>query len=358
VLTNHGCVNKKNSEKEIVDLSYSINPYGMPEQVQEALKESCFHVTEYPEIDSYQLRALLAKRNGIAEKNIQLGNGASELIYALCRVLDSSRKVLIIEPTFTEYGAAAAAAGIEIEHYLVKVKNRFRFAESDCVNVVDMLSEEYSAVFICNPNNPTATIMTENNLIKLLETCKKHDIKLIVDECFWELSDYGNSTGAIALVNKYDNLVVLRAFTKSFAMPGVRLGYLVCGDSEWMGKMKGALPPWNISVMAQMSGVAALTENEEYSVDSYLEQSIAFIVSERKKIVEKLKSCEAVKEIYDSCVNFIFVCAEVEFYRRLCAEGVVVRKCDDFYGLDEKYYRIAVGTKVQNEKLILLLEEF
>lgn len=353
MLLSHGCAHKVNMEEHFVDLSYSINPMGMPAHVMKALMDSCHAVNRYPETDAGQLRKMIAGRYSLPEEYIQTGNGASELIYALCRMLEQDKKVLIIEPTFTEYEAAARAAGLKIKHYKQEVKSRFNLPN----DVIRCVAEDISAVFLCNPNNPTGTYVQAEELLLLLKECKKRNVKLIVDECFFELSDYGNTSGAIGMVEKYDNLVVLKAFTKCFAMPGVRLGYLVCSDRNFVGQLKSSLPPWNLSIMAQVSGIAALTENGDYSVDRYFELSREFIRSQREKMIKKLRQCKAVNTVYDSCVNFILIKAEPGLYERLLKQSAAIRNCDDFYGLDESFFRVAVGTAEQNNRLMELLCE-
>ncbi|MGN1074024.1 MAG: aminotransferase class I/II-fold pyridoxal phosphate-dependent enzyme, partial [Eubacteriales bacterium] len=208
-----------------LDFSANINPCGMPEAVRQALIRAAADCTAYPDPYCTALREKIAAAERVPESCVLCGNGAAELIYQYAYALPKDRPALIAAPSFCEYEQALCAAGIAAEHYLLREEDGFRLTG-------DFLRTDFSrygAVFLCSPNNPTG-ITAEPALIR---AAAASGVRLFCDFCFLDLTETPEKYDIPALIRDYPNLTVLRAFTKSYAMAGVRLGYMLCGDAAF-----------------------------------------------------------------------------------------------------------------------------
>lgn len=326
------------------DFSVSVNPLGAPRCVRRALRNSLSHLAQYPDPYCRDLISALSLREKVAPEEILCGNGASELIYAYCRAAHPKR-TLIVRPAFAGYEAALRAVGCEVSGYTLKKETDFVLDDGllECAE-----QTRPDAVFLCSPNNPTGRLIDPERLRAVLRFCGERGIRLFVDECFSDLADAGNAL--TPLLSENPHLFLLRSFTKSFALAGLRLGYGLCADKELLARAAETTGPWNVSVPAQMAGVAALRDEES------LEKARTAIRRERARLYEALS--QRCSYVCPSDANFLLFQEKPGLYEALLRRGILVRACGNFPGLDETWYRAAVLDRKANSALIHELRRF
>lgn len=322
------------------DFSINVNPLGMPQASIEAACQGIRLSGRYPDEKGEALCKALAKKEGVAKENILLGNGAAELIYALCHSL-RPQKALAPAPCFMEYESAILAAGGKMTYYPLAEEKDFDLEEG----FLSAITEETEIVFLCSPGNPTGRLIEQQLLWKIALKCERMGIWLCVDECFLP---FMRAEKELSMIGKQQlsHLVVLRAFTKVYGMPGLRLGYACLSSKMLLDKMKASMQPWNTSVPAQMAGIAALQEDE-----SYLEKTRKLIDEEKKYLLNELSKGLAEKVI-PSEANFILFKGRADLQKLLLKEKVLIRDCSNFENLAEGYFRIGIRTHEENAELI------
>ena len=254
------------------------------------------------------------------------------------------QKALVIAPSFSEYEEALRSVGAEVEYYYLCEEDNFQIRE----DYVDKLSEEIDMIFLCNPNNPTGQTIDRDMLIKILDRCKKQNIVVILDECFLEFLDEPNRYEMSDLRGEYPNLLIIKAFTKIFSMPGLRLGYAISSNQDILEEMSWKLQQWNVSVPAQMAGVAALEKPKEY-----IRQTREYVSGQREYMRNIMKMMGYV--VFASKANYLFFKGRPGLEKEALEAGFLIRDCQNYEGLSEGFYRIAVRTKEENERLITWL---
>lgn len=326
-----------------LDFSVNINPLGMPSGSIKAAKEGVLlSAVHYPDTHSRTLCGALAKCYGISGEQIVTGNGAAELLFALCQFL-RPKKGLVLAPSFLGY--EEALKGVGAETVVWKLQETMDFAVTE--NIIDAINGTEEIIFLCNPNNPTGILVEEELLFRIARRCEETNTWLCIDECFLPFLGQSEEQKRTMLKNleRYPHSIVLRAFTKIYGMPGLRLGYVCSARGELLQGIRRVLQPWNVSIPAQMAGIAALRDNE------YLEKTFRMILEERKFLISELTD-GLVSKIYPSAANFLFFYAQKGLKEQLLEEGILIRGCGDFRNLSEEYYRIAVKTHQENEELI------
>lgn len=322
-----------------VDFSVNVNPLGMPERVREALLCAVDHSGTYPEPGNHTLGRAIGHSKGVPEQWIVCGNGASELLMAVVHALRPRRTVIPV-PSFYGYEHAVAAAGGETVFYPLREQRQFSYDS----NLYEVLTPETELLFLANPNNPTGRLTDPGFLRELFAYCKRQKIRVVLDECFLELCGEEGRYSFLPNLGKFPNLMVLRAFTKTYAIPGVRLGYLACSDRAMTDCVRAQLPEWNLSLFAQRAGLAALGEQE------YLARSVALIGRERKRLAEGVRGCGI--QVYEGSACFLLLKSRLPLYQGLLQKGILIRDCANFRGLGESFYRIAVRGEADNQKLL------
>lgn len=331
-----------------LDFSVNGNPLGMPDAAAQALREAAAHVGEYPDITAAALTEAVSRMlsgecgREIPEEYLLFGNGASELFLAIVRAF-SPEQIVIPVPSFYGYEYAAEAAGSHIEYVYLPEETGFCPGQE----LLQALTEETDLLFLTNPNNPTGQLMNTEYLHQLLEHCRQQGIIVVLDECFVEFceTDREQPKSMLGETWQYENLLLVRAFTKSFAMPGVRLGYLVCSNAELREKIRRQLPEWNLSVFAQRAGIACAEQAE-----IHLQNTVEYVKTERaylRKGLEKLGI-----RVVSGEADFLLLYTTQPIYDRLLAKGILIRNCENFRGLGAGYYRIAVKKHEENEVLL------
>jgi threonine-phosphate decarboxylase len=323
------------------DFSVNINPLGMPEAIRETL---CRHMAEYetyPDTKYRALREAIADMEGIPPEQVICGNGAADLIYKLC-LSQKPKNILVCAPTFSEYERAALLAGASVSYYTLEEDRGFIPQEG----MLDHITPGTDMVFLCSPNNPTGRLIHIEFIEKVVKKAREAKSLLVLDECFL---DFTSGSSAKHLMEEYKNLVILKAFTKIYAMAGLRLGYLICADREFLEKTDGFGQCWSVSSPAQYAGIAAC------SLDSFIEKTRRLVSTERAYLSEGLKNLGI--RVFESDANFILLKCQLPLKKLLIEKGILIRSCDNFRGLDTRFYRVAVKTRQANEALLSALKE-
>ena len=325
-----------------LDFSVNINPLGPPEEVQKILREGISLVDRYPDPYHEKLREELAAFFGLHKEEVVPGNGVSELLMALCHAL-SPRVAMVLSPGFSgyEYALRGACAHCKILYHTLSEEEGFTLKED---LLLRLKKERPEVLFLADPNNPNGRLIDGGLLKEILKVCEGQETVLVLDESFKPLTGAEKKLSAAYRVKDHKNLIVLRAFTKSFAIPGIRLGYALC-RSKLAELIKGHLPEWNLSVLAQVAGEECLKHLD------HVEKASKLIRRERGYLRAELLK-RGLKP-YPSDANYIlFYCAHEDLGEKLIRRGILVRDCADYRSLKEGYYRVAVKKHEENEKLI------
>lgn len=326
-----------------LDYSVNVNALGVPKSVTEALHHAMDCCMQYPDLKQEEIRDAIAQYEKRDSKEILCGNGASELFVAIEHAIKPKKAVIPI-PSFYGYVHAANTEDTKIIYYPMKEEDSFLLDQ----RILEALTQEVDLLYLANPNNPTGQTVSLALLEQILWHCKRHNIYVVLDECFLPFCSQEIMVQQFFRNHYFTNVIRVRAFTKTFSIPGVRLGYLICEDERLLGAIKQQLPEWNLSVFAQKAGVAAARER------TFLEESRNLIAKERTWLEGKL--LELGFSVYPSETNFILFQSKEPLYERLCRQGILIRDCSNFLGLGRGYYRIAVKTREENERLMEALQ--
>lgn len=322
--------------RNILDFSTNINPLGTPENIKSAIVNSIDDVYSYPDMYCSRLRKKIAEKYNIDREYVVCGNGAADIIYRFASALNP-KKALIVSPTFSEYQEALENVGCDVTHYVLGYD---LMLDKDVLNYID---SDISAVFICNPNNPTGMVADSDIIDKLIELTFEKDIKLFVDECFLDFTKFGQNS-VVDKVERFDNIFVLKSFTKMYAMAGVRLGYGITSDLELIDSMYSATPPWSVSTVAQNCGIAS------FVLDDFVDKTIKLIDKEKQFLYNGLEMLDI--HYFKSDANFILFKSVPGLKNKLLKQGILIRDCSDYVGLERGFYRISVKTRKENEILL------
>jgi len=330
------------NHKNMLDFSANINMLGIPKGVVLAACEGVALSQHYPDPQCVNLRQALSEQEQIPMEQIICGNGAAELIISLV-LAKRPKKALLPVPSFHEYEQALHIVDCKILHHYLKEIDSFLLQEE----FLKEIKADVDIIFLCNPNNPTGTLIEPEFMEKILRKCEEQDVLLVVDECFIDFTEESKDYSIKSQCKSTKNLFILKAFTKLYAMPGLRLGYGLCSNLELLQKMKEVSQPWSVSIPAQMAGVAALKET------NYVKQSKELLGKERAYLIHEFEKLNM--KTYASKANYIFFHAGSGLYERCYALGILIRNCSNYEGLGEGYYRIAVRTHEENRQLIDVL---
>lgn len=329
----------------ILDFSANINPLGPPLSIRENWVDFFQGIWQYPDPHTVSLKQKLAEREGILAEQILIGNGGAEIISLIGRLL-AGKKVLIVEPAFSEYEKACQINDCDISY--------FQLAEGWEIDL-DALKRELSqvdAVFFCNPNNPTGLYYPLKTILPILIECKKHNCFLIIDEAF---HDFVIEYEPLApLLKDYQHLILLRSLTKMFAIPGLRLGYAMASN-EIIAKLSEYQSHWSVNSVALAVGNLCVAE------ENYIENTVQFIRAEREKLVAFYEKNDF--EVSPSKVNFYLLrdsqlVDQYPLFQFLLQKGIVPRHTFNFPGLQGRWLRFAIRGKEENEQLMEAMQEW
>ncbi len=329
---------------DALDFSANTSPLGLPAGVREAVIASLDSADRYPDPKCRALRNALAERHHVPADWIRCGNGAADLIDRAIFALRPKR-AMILAPTFGEYADALRRFGCTVTEYPLFATEEFRVTE----RILDALTPDLDLVILCEPNNPTGITTDRGLLERILAVCRQRGIFMMVDECFNAFLDEPDAHSLISELPG-GGLLILRAFTKFYGMAGLRLGYCLCADTEFLRRVDEAGQPWPVSTIAQAAGIAALRETE------YAAALRKLIREERPKLAEGLRALGC--DVLPGEANYLlFRCESTDLEEKLKEKGILIRSCWNYTGLDASWHRTAVRGTDDNRRLLTALKE-
>ena len=338
------------ASSDILDFSSNINPLGIAPELKSLLTVNIDNLINYPDPVSQNLRKNISLYLKVPWDQIIVGNGASEIIYLVLGTLQPKR-ILLCAPTFSEYGQAATRARVAVDYYPLLETAEFK------LNMDSFASQAkaYDCVLLCNPNNPTSGLIGRDEITYLLNVTKDSGTMVIIDEAFIELTIDGNYNSVVDLVAQYDQLFIIRAFTKILAVPGLRLGYGI-GSQAVIEQLWAQKLPWSVNLLAD-------------SIGEYLAQAEAFLTltsqwlqSEKDWLYKQLGMIPDLKP-FQPQTNFILVkllgqnMNSAQLKDKLAQIGILIRDAANFKTLNDQYFRLAVKQRADNIRLIIALQD-
>ncbi|MBI2836273.1 MAG: histidinol-phosphate aminotransferase family protein [Chloroflexi bacterium] len=326
--------------QKVIDFSANVNPLGPSPRVKEALAR--FDFTRYPDVANRELTAMLSEANGVSCDHMVPANGSNQLVHLLAQVfLRQGDNVLIFGPTFGEYEFACRLNGARVSFFKSREEDCFQWDVSRAVKRIEALKP--ALVFLCNPNNPTATSTTVGEIERLARSVT--DGLMVIDEAFINFTDHA---GDSARLLKRSNVVLLRSMTKDYAIAGLRLGYTI--SSKRVARLLRLYQPaWSVSTAAQVAGIASLSDPEHLQrTRAYVNETRTYLAAEMTRLGLK---------VFPSEVNFLLIkvgCG-AEMQKKLLSHDIYIRDCASF-GLPE-FIRVAVLTRAECERLVAAMGE-
>ena len=338
---------------DIIDFSVSVNPMGLPPCVSPLLGQMANDLERYPDSESTELKLTLAESLRVNDNCITVTNGSTELIYFLPSLWKQNSSVLCVGPCFSEYERAFRLADIPVQEWILSPETAFSVNMAPFLRQLDQWSH-LGGIIIGHPNNPTGSLWDMDSLAQLLAYCEKRNIYLVIDETFIEFAGLEHSL--IRSVAQSKVLIIVQSLTKFYSLPGLRVGYGITSP-EIADKIRAFRPPWSVNSLAQKVGVAVLNDLE------FQKTSREYNNLERAYLCEEIAAISSI-EAFPSHANFLLfrlhdVCesSASELYHNLLMNGILVRNCGNFKGLNSNYFRIAVKKRVENDFLISQLHE-
>lgn len=324
-----------------LDFSVNRNPIVLPKSIPEAMQNGLLQVGNYPEYSYRRLKKAIADYEGVDISQVVCGNGASELFMAIVHAL-KPRRALIVQPGFFGYEYALKACECEIVEYSLNENDGFIVRE----DYLNYIKNDIELIFLGNPNNPTGRFIDERLLEKILSKTSDMNISVVMDECFFLLGRAEDKRDKFELIKKYPNLIIIRAFTKLFAIPGIRTGYALC-SAEYAEIIGKHIPEWNVSVIADEAGRACcdILQNTEYT--TYSNDMISIY---RRYLINKLG--EVGIKVFKSEINFVLIKTSPKLGDCLLQKNILIRDCSNYKGLGQGYYRLSVQDEKTTDRLI------
>ena len=357
-----------------LDFSANVSPLGLPESARTAAGRALYESARYPDPDCRALRKAIAQEYGVPAEWIFCGNGAADIIYRAAYAA-RPRRALLLAPCFEEYERALRSAGAEVDFYFPDAD---RFTIRDASHFLELVHPDTDMIILGEPNNPTGLCTDREVLAQIADFCESRGVRLVLDECFMDFVEDSEGRSWIHRWSSlseeihYRNVCVLRAFTKFYGMAGLRLGWCVIPDLDFLRKVQLAGPPWAVSCAAQAARIAALKEH------GYREELRALVARERPRLAEGLERLGFF--VLPGEANFLAFYVPAGLYpgntdltkkraadsmrkkqinldELLRSYGIMIRDLRSFRGLGSGWYRTAVRTKEENERLLNALSE-
>jgi threonine-phosphate decarboxylase len=336
------------SVEELIDFSISTNPLGAPESAMESIRGHLNLVKHYPDPDPEWLLEILAKAAGVSSNNIILGNGSTELIYLFVDVfLEDGYEAVIPVPSFSEYKAAIERFEGNMTFLHCRSSKSFQLNVKELERTV---SEKTRIIFLCNPNSPTGVLYSKEDLLQIIRFAAERDILVFLDEDYIDFVDDKKRFSMAKYVNEYNNLFVLRSLTKFYGLAGLRIGFGI-GSPELVKILNTIKMPWSVNSIAMFATGAAVNDV------GFTKKSRLLVSNSRRDMVKELNTISWLK-VHPSETNFLLLeivkgdLTSTEVKEGLAKQGMLIRDCKDFDGLNNKFFRVTVRQPEENRKLI------
>ena len=339
-------------KSDILNFSGNVNPLGLPTSVKTAIKDNLDAIIGYPDVSYLQLKQAISEYTNINHKYISVGNGSTELISTFIKVVKPQNSI-VISPAYSEYIREINLVGGKVQMFPLKEEDNYIL---NIDNLTKGLTNDIDLLVICNPNNPTGTYITANEIRQLLIHCQKNHTYLMIDETYVEFSDLSKNISAMSLIEEFNNLYIIRGTSKFFAIPGLRLGYSACSNSKILEQINLSKDPWSVNTLAEISGKVMFVDTD------FITKSYTFINSERKRMYNELTKFKNIK-VYDTQSNF-FLCkllrddiTSTTIFKKLIDNNILIRDASNFPYLGDKYLRFCILDEASNTLLLKLLKE-
>ena len=334
-------------KEDITNFGANVNPLGLSGHVKEAIAEHLDLLSSYPDREYTSLRNTVSGYCGIPAEYILPGNGSSELISLLIETL-APRRTLILGPTYSEYSRELSFSGSTQEYYHLREENGFVLDVGDLCRV---LKDGYDFLILCNPNNPTSSAILRDDMERLLYFCSERNIFVMIDETYVEFAPDISAVTAVPFTRKYSNLMVLRGVSKFFAAPGMRFGYGITGNAEFLRRMKEKQIPWSLNSIGAFAG------EEMFKDQEYIRGTRELILSERDRMYRAVSQMPGYKT-YKPYANFLLVkitspgITSFDVFERCIKAGLMIRDCSSFQCLDGEFIRFCIMMPEANTRLL------
>lgn len=337
-------------KEDITSFSANVNPLGVSFLLRETLASHIDAITAYPDREYTSLRNAISNYVHADSEHILVGNGSTELISLFIQIRHP-KKAFIVGPTYSEYEREVSLGGGRSHYFSLKEESNFKL---DIDELCSVLHADIDLLILCNPNNPTSSVVTCADMRKILDKCKQNDIFVMVDETYVEFTENMEEITAIPLTDYYNNIIILRGISKFFAAPGLRLGYAVCGNEDLIKEINQRKNPWTINSLAAIAGEIMFAD------EAYKKQTKELIHTERQRICSILSDCPQLK-LYPPSANFLLLkilkkeITSNDLFEAAIKHGYMIRDCSTFPFLDNHFIRFCFMLPEKNDALIEIL---
>ncbi|SNS76822.1 L-threonine O-3-phosphate decarboxylase [Anaerovirgula multivorans] len=339
-------------KRNLLDFSANINPLGVPETLATIIRNRIQDLQYYPDIDYHDLKSAISQYYSVEKGHVFLGNGAAQVIFDTIHTIEP-KKTIILAPTFSEYERALKAIDSDVVKHSLREEDNFDLNVEELMKSID---DSVDLVVLCNPNNPTSRLIEIKELKQILAECKKHHAYLMIDEAFMDFVEEQQLYSMLRHYRNEEYLIIVRAFTKFYGIPGLRLGFGLCWNDNLLKAIQEKMLPWSLNTFAGYFGEVLLSEEE------YVEKTHQWLKKEKRRFIEELHKIEEIKAFTPS-VNFILL--KIEKYNltvdvlkeKLLDKNILIRDCSNFTNLNKKFFRVAIKNPQDNNALIKALRE-
>lgn len=331
------------SPEMLLDFSANINPLGMPETVKHAITDNLHLAERYPDVDYLHLHQALAEHHQVPAAWVLAGNGETESIFALVNGL-KPRRAMIVTPGFAEYRRALQWGECIIDEYALREEDGWQVTDA----ILDALTSQLDCLFLCTPNNPTGLLPQRALLEAIAERCKALNIALILDEAFIDF--IADEPGFIPRLHDNPHIWVLRSLTKFYAIPGLRLGYLINSDEQAVAKIRARQMPWSINTFAALAGEHVLEDT------AYQQATWQWLREEGPRFYRQLCALPGLT-VYPGQANYLLLRCDTDLQQALLTRHILIRSCANYPGLDGRYFRVAIRSRQENDRLLVALTD-
>jgi threonine-phosphate decarboxylase len=343
---------------EVRDFSSNVNPLGPPERLGDYIAEAARDMENYPDDSCAELKGAISSRYDVPSDNIMVGAGSAELIRLFPEVfVRPGDRVVMPRPTFSEYGFACRLMGAEMVDLPLPEDDSFRL---DIGDMTAAMVPGTKAIYVCNPNNPTARMLSRKEVLELVSEASRHDVMVFLDETLLELSERDKDVSVVREVEGRDNLFIIRSFTKSFAMPGIRVGYGF-GSKEVIRYMDAARLSWNLGTLEQRVATRLMSQEQ-----GHVRRAVGMLVDEKERMRNEIARITGTLVALPDSYFFFHPLGDLgvtspEFREAMLRHNVLVRDCSSFGPPCHAYSRFCVKTRSKDDEFLgalrLVVEE-
>lgn len=339
-------------KEEIVQFGANVNPLGLSERVKDDLTAHLDIISSYPDRNYTDLKAAIASYCDITSQNVVVGNGSTELISLLISQR-AAKKALVLGPTYSEYERELSLTGGSLAYYNLEEKDNF---ELNIPKFLDHLTKDVDLLIICNPNNPTSSAIQAKDMEQIIKACQKQDIFVMIDETYVEFAPNMSDITSVPLTASYDNMMVIRGVSKFFAAPGLRFGYGITSNKEFLSTLLTHQNPWSLNSVGAFAGERMLKDTE------YIEKTWHLIDSERTRMCQEIEKLDTLK-LYRPYANFILLkilkenVTSFDVFEAAIKEKMMIRDCSSFENLNGEFIRFCIMKPEDNDRLLQVLKQ-